>query len=47
MDYQCCEEILSLDRYDLEIEQKNFIKAQLLRRYRERRAPYQKLLESL
>ncbi|WP_256369935.1 hypothetical protein [Microvirga sp. KLBC 81] len=38
---------MNLDRSDLEIEQKNYIKAQLLLKYRERRAPYQELLESL
>ncbi|PVE20914.1 hypothetical protein DC522_29610 [Microvirga sp. KLBC 81] len=47
IDFQYGEEILNLDRSDLEIEQKNYIKAQLLLKYRERRAPYQELLESL
>lgn len=47
IDFQYGEEILNLERSNLEIEQKNYIKTQLLFKYRERRAPYQKLLESL
>lgn len=47
IDFRYSEDILNLDHSDLEIEQKNYIKAQLLMKYRERRAPYQKLLESL
>jgi len=47
IDFQYSEEVLNLDRSDLEIEQKNYIKAQLLLKYRERRAPYQELLASL
>jgi len=47
IDFQYGEEILSLEQSNLEIEQKNYIKAQLLLKYRERRAPYQRILESL
>jgi len=47
IDFQICEDLLDLERIDLELEQKNYIKAQLLLKYRERRAPYQTLLESL
>ncbi|MXQ14269.1 hypothetical protein [Microvirga makkahensis] len=47
IDFQYGEEILNLERSNLEIEQKNYIKTQLLLKYRERREPYQKLLASL
>jgi len=47
IDAQCCEDILNIERSDLEIEQKKYIRDQLMRKYQERRAPYQALLESL
>ena len=47
IDFQYGEDILSLDRSDIEVEQKRYIEKQLLLKYRERREPYQKLLESL
>lgn len=47
IDFQYGEEILRLERSNLEIEQKNYIKTQLLLKYRERREPYQRLLASL
>ncbi|MBO1904764.1 hypothetical protein KHP60_20400 [Microvirga sp. 3-52] len=47
IDFQYGEDILSLDRSDIEVEQKRYIERQLLLKYRERREPYQKLLESL
>ena len=47
IDAQCCEDILNIERGDLEIEQKKYIRDQLMRKYQERRAPYQALLESL
>ena len=47
IDAQCCEDILNIEQSDLEIEQKKYIRDQLMRKYRERRAPYQTLLDSL
>ena len=47
IDFQYCEEMLTLERSTIEIEQKSYIKRQLLSKYRERRAPYQTLLEDL
>jgi hypothetical protein len=47
IDFQYGEDILSLDQSGIEIEQKRYIEKQLLLKYRERREPYQKLLESL
>lgn len=47
IDAQCCEDILSIEQSELEIEQKKYIRDQMMRKYQERRAPYQALLESL
>jgi hypothetical protein len=47
IDFQYGEDILSLHRSDIDTEQKRFIERQLLLKYRERREPYQKLLENL
>ena len=47
IDAQCCEDILNIEQSELEIEQKKYIRDQLMRKYQERRAPYQALLESL
>jgi hypothetical protein len=47
IDFQYGEDILSLDRSDIDVEQRRHIEMQLLLKYRERREPYQKLLESL
>lgn len=47
IDFQYGEDILNLDRSGIEEEQKRYIEKQLLMKYRERREPYQKLLESL
>jgi hypothetical protein len=47
IDFQFGEDILCLERSGIEIEQKQYIERQLLLKYRERREPYQKLLESL
>jgi hypothetical protein len=47
IDFQYCEEMLILERSTIEVEQLSYIKRQLLLKYRERRAPYQTLLESL
>ena len=47
IDFQYGEDILNLDRSGIESEQKQYIEKQLLLKYRERREPYQRLLESL
>jgi hypothetical protein len=47
IDFQYGEDVLNLDLSDIEIEQRNYIKKQLLLKYQQRRAPYQTLLESL
>ena len=47
IDAQCCEDILNIEQSDLETEQKKYIRDQLMRKYQERRSPYQALLESL
>jgi hypothetical protein len=47
IDFQYGEEILNLDHSNIDAEQKRHIETQLLLKYRERREPYQKLLESL
>ena len=47
IDFQYGEDILNLNSSGIEIEQKRYIERQLLMKYRERREPYQKLLESL
>ncbi|WP_201833515.1 hypothetical protein [Microvirga zambiensis] len=47
IDAQCCEDILSIEQSELEIEQKKYIRDQMMRKYQERRAPYQALLEGL
>jgi hypothetical protein len=47
IDFQYCEDMLDLERSTIEVEQKSYIRRQLLSKYRERRAPYQALLESL
>jgi hypothetical protein len=47
IDFQYGEDILNLDRSGIEAEQKQYIEKQLLLKYRERREPYQRLLESL
>jgi len=47
IDFQYGEDMLNLDRSGIDAEQKQYIQKQLLMKYRERREPYQKLLESL
>jgi len=47
IDFQYGEEILNLDHSTIDAEQKRHIGTQLLLKYRERREPYQRLLESL
>lgn len=47
IDFQYGEDILNLDRSNIEVPQKQYIEKQLLLKYRERREPYQKLLDSL
>jgi hypothetical protein len=47
IDFQYGEEILSLNHSGIDAEQKQYIEKQLLLKYRERREPYQKLLETL
>ena len=47
IDFQYGEDMLCLERSGIEIEQKRYIEKQLLLKYRERREPYQKLLDSL
>ncbi|QRM31130.1 hypothetical protein [Microvirga sp. VF16] len=47
IDFQYGEDILNLDRSGIESEQKQYIEKQLLLKYRERREPYQRLLENL
>lgn len=47
IDFQYGEDILNLDHSAIDAEQKRYIATQLLLKYRERRAPYQQLLESL
>ncbi|EIM25631.1 hypothetical protein [Microvirga lotononidis] len=47
IDFQYGEDILNLDRSPIDAEQRRYIETQLLLKYRERREPYQKLLESL
>ncbi|MBQ0821588.1 hypothetical protein HPT29_008895 [Microvirga terrae] len=47
IDFQYGEDILNLSRSAIEAEQKRYIETQLLLKYRERREPYQRLLESL
>ncbi|MGO4523522.1 hypothetical protein AB4097_01525 [Microvirga sp. 2MCAF35] len=47
IDFQYGEDILNLSHSNIDAEQKRYIEAELLLKYRERREPYQKLLESL
>lgn len=47
IDFQYGEDMLTLDRSGIDAEQRRYIETQLLMKYRERREPYQKLLESL
>ncbi|WP_262030450.1 hypothetical protein [Microvirga sp. Mcv34] len=47
IDFQYGEDILNLESSAIDTEQKRYIETQLLLKYRERREPYQKLLESL
>ncbi|MBA1157826.1 hypothetical protein [Microvirga mediterraneensis] len=47
IDFQYGEDILNLDHSAIDAEQKRYIATQLLLKYRERRAPYQQLLDSL
>ncbi|WP_114945049.1 hypothetical protein [Microvirga calopogonii] len=47
IDFQYGEDVLHLNHSNIDAEQKRYIGAQLLLKYRERREPYQKLLESL
>jgi hypothetical protein len=47
IDFQFGEDLLSLERSSIEIEQKSYIRKQLMLKHQERREPYQKLLDSL
>jgi hypothetical protein len=47
IEFRHCEDMLELERSVIEIEQKNYIKGQLLSKYRERRQPYLELLKQL
>lgn len=47
IDFQYGEDILSLRRSGIEREQKSYIERQLFAKYRERREPYRRLLDSL
>jgi hypothetical protein len=47
IDFQYGEDLLSLERSNIEIEQKSYIRKQLMLKHQERREPYRKLLENL
>lgn len=47
IDFEYGKEVLNLERSNIEPEQKNDLKQQLLLSYRKRRAAYQALIESL
>ncbi len=47
IEFRHCEDMLELERSPIEIEQKNYIKGQMLSKYRERQRPYLELLEQL
>ncbi len=47
IEFRHCEDMLELERSVIEIERKNYIKGQLLSKYRERRQPYLELLKQL
>jgi hypothetical protein len=47
IEFRHCEDMLELERSPIEIEQKNYIKGQMLSKYRERRQPYLELLNRL
>jgi hypothetical protein len=47
IDFRYGEDLLSLERSPIEIEQKSYIRKQLMLKHQERREPYQKLLDSL
>ncbi len=47
IEFRHCEDMLALKRSPIEIEQRNFIKGQMLSKYRERRQPYLDLLKQL
>ena len=47
IEFRHCEDMLELERSLIEIEQKNYIKGQMLSKYRERQQPYLELLKQL
>ena len=47
IDFRYGEDILNLETGNIEIEQKSYIRKQLTLKHQERRAPYQRLLDSL
>jgi len=47
IDFQYGEDLLNLERSTVEIEQKGYIKKQLMLDHQERREPYRRLLNSL
>ncbi|MDP8919791.1 MAG: hypothetical protein M3O00_13055 [Pseudomonadota bacterium] len=47
IEFRHCEDMLELERSLIEIEQKNYIKGQMLSKYHERQQPYLELLKQL